>query len=81
MRKNILDELVSHLDYWDLSIEDIDIDVFNKEIDIGVKVKGVTLELKNEGIMVSCYNQKNQQGNLEKCLEFAQVLMSSNRIS
>lgn len=80
MRKNISNELVSYLDYWGLSIEDIDIDIFNKEIDIGVKVKGVTLELKNEGIMVSCYSQQNQQGNLKKCLEFAQVLMSSNRI-
>lgn len=80
MKENISDELMLYLDYWNISIEEIDIHIFYKEIDIGIKTKGVTLELKNEGIMVSCYNKKNQQENLKKCLELTQVLMASNRI-
>lgn len=81
MKENISERLMSYLNYWGITIDEIDVDTFNKEIDIGVRVKGVTLELKNEGIMISCYNQKNQQANLSKCLDLAAVLMSSNRIS
>lgn len=81
MKENISKKLMSYLNYWDIAIDEIDIDTFSKEIDMGVKVKGVTLELKNEGIMISCYNQKNQQANLSKCLDLAAVLMSSNKIS
>lgn len=68
-------ELIKKFEPWDITENDIRIDVFRKCIGDNNYASGVSLELKDYDVIVSSYSEKTQKGNLKRCFEIMETIL------
>ncbi|MGL5440315.1 MAG: hypothetical protein ACRDA4_08085 [Filifactoraceae bacterium] len=62
--------LYKRFEPWDITEESFKIDVFRYD-----NKSGVTVDLMEYDVKVSSYSEKNQRGNLVRCLEIIETIL------